>query len=279
MNYFYGFIILIAACLVIWVILLVSKRSRFNAMIAKMREDILSEHGSVKFETSMVEELPEPAARLILHAIKPGTVLAKSAVIQIDGGFKIDTDKKPLPMYSTLNISVPKGLVWDTSIGSGFMSIKGTDYYYEGEGGQNIRLWDLFPIVSTGGPDISKSAAGRVASESTLLPSALLPLNGTKWIPEHENSATAVIDVHGEEVKIRFTVDAEGSLVEVSVQRWSDQGQPGKFEYMEFRVTDFSHEVEYGGYTIPTRFNAGWNLEETGYKPFFLAEISNAEYR
>ena len=41
----------------------------------------------------------------------------------------------------------------------------------------------------------------------------------------------------------------------------------------------FEAERTFGGFTIPTRFRAGWRLGEAGEFPFFHATIEGARYR
>jgi hypothetical protein len=44
-------------------------------------------------------------------------------------------------------------------------------------------------------------------------------------------------------------------------------------------VDGFTDEARFDGYTIPTRFQAGWRSGEGGKEPFYRATIKKAEYR
>jgi hypothetical protein len=65
------------------------------------------------------------------------------------------------------------------------------------------------------GPDLSKSALGRLMAESVLVPSSLLPRQGVTWEAEDSNHIKATLTVEGENATLSLTIDNEGGLQQV----------------------------------------------------------------
>ena len=270
-----GIIILFAViALVLWIIEL-GDRSRIQT---KWRSLEVKPGGRI-FSPEMIEDLPEPAKRYLLHSIEPGTPLPGHVVFFMKGEFLTSPTAKPMPMTASQILSVPKGLIWKAWMGSGLMKIAGYDYYSDGKGGQKFNLWGLIPFLKSSGDDITRSAAGRVGGEAFLMPSSLLPSGTVTWESIERNSAKAIIAVGNERVEVTMTFDENGALRKVALPRWSNVNPEKEFRYMPFEGTGFSDEKNFGGITIPTRFQAGWHPEDGDFAPFFFAVIEIMEYR
>lgn len=265
--------VIIAALLVLWLIDLIDQRR-----IASLWESLEGEPSGESFSPEMVEDLPGPAKRWLLHSIEPGTPLPGHVRFTMKGKFLPDPDAEPMPMRAEQILSVPRGLVWKASVGTGLTRIAGYDYYIDGEGGQKFKLWGLIPILKTGGEDVSRSAAGRVGGEAFLIPSSLLPSKTVVWDEIDENSSRVYITVGDERVEAMITADETGKLLKISLPRWSDRNPEKEFRYVRFEAGGFSEERKFGGFTIPTRFEAGWHPEDGDFEPFFLPVIEHMEY-
>jgi hypothetical protein len=226
----------------------------------------------------MVDALPEPARRYLLHSIEPGTRLARYATFTMGGSIIVNPNGKPSPMKAHQIISVPAGFLWDAEVGSGLMEVDGNDCYIGGEGRQMFRIWGLIPFLKANGPDITRSAAGRLAGESFLIPSSLLPENGVEWEPIDAETAKAKIPIGGEIHEVTFRVDKEGRLTTLSLPRWGNENPQKEFRHSTFMATDFSDEKRFNGYTIPTTCKAGWRHDDAAFKPFFFPVIEEINY-
>jgi hypothetical protein len=231
-----------------------------------------------RFEPSMVEGLPAPAQRYLLHAIAPGAPLAFSLTTSMKGTIQLQPGAAPLPMEAQAVIAPPRGFIWRARAGRGLMRVSGHDSYFQGKGEMHWSLYGFVPVAKAGGPDVTRSAAGRLAAEATMVPAALLPQHGAEWEAEDDTTARVRLTVGEETATVTVAIDGDGRLQRVSLMRWADdvgQGAPG---YSRFDVCDFTDERTFGGYTIPTRFRAGWRVGDPDEFPFFVAAIDQAAY-
>lgn len=232
-----------------------------------------------RFDPGIVEDLPDPARRYLLHAIAPGTPLATSARLTMPGSIRLSRNGDPLPMRSDELLAPSRGYVWRARVGRGLLSIRGHDRLLDGEAEMRWWLWGLVPVVRAGGRDVSRSAVGRLLAGSIFLPSRLLPTEGTRWEPVDESTARVTVAAHGEDVALTLEVAPDGALRSMRLPRWNSDPKIGPVGYLPFGSDELADERTFGGYTIPTRFRGGWRLGEEGEFPFFFGRITEAEYR
>jgi len=63
-------------------------------------------------------------------------------------------------------------MIWSATVRMHAMPIGGFDRLVDDEGAMRWKLFGIIPIVTASGPDITRSAMGRVVAESVWLPSA-----------------------------------------------------------------------------------------------------------
>ncbi len=133
--------------------------------------------------------------------------------------------------------------------------------------------WRLLgvPVVSAAGPDVDRSAAGRLAAESVLVSTALLA-SGIGWDDDAPGSSTALVPEGGVVHRVSVAVDGDGRLGEVSLPRW---GSPGGEPFREgvFRVR-MQGEGRHDGIALPAGFEAGWDGDPGG--AFMRCEVIDA---
>jgi hypothetical protein len=234
--------------------------------------------GHDPFRPDMVEGLPGPAQRYLLHAMAPGTPLASMLQLEMTGSMRLKPDGAWLPMNAEERLAVHRGFVWRAEAGGGLTRYTGTDYYVDGEGRSSVWLDGVVPVIQARGSDTSRSAAGRAALELLLLPPALLPQNGAEWIWIDDDSAAVALPVGRDRVTLTVDIAPDGSPRFASVQRWGDQTPDGRYAFVPFGI-ELEEERSFGGYTIPTRLTAGWRLGDEGAFEFFRAEIIQATFR
>jgi len=223
------------------------------------------------FSPSMVADLPAPAQQYFLHAIKPGTPLARTLRAQQSARMKPAPDKPHVDITSAERLTPRKGFVWRAEATMG-LPVKVTDHYFANEGSVDIALLGLVPIASDSGPDIDKSAKGRLAMESLWCPSALLPGEGVRWEPVDDERARVIQSIDGEEIPITLKLDADGRVLEATMLRWGNVGRPdfGPVPY-GFAVVE---EGTFGGQTICTKLKGGWQYGTDAFDPAAASEFT-----
>ena len=172
-----------------------------------------------------------------------------------------------------------RGMMWRATVRMRGMSIRGGDSFVDGQGAMRWKLFGIVPVINAAGPDITRSAAGRVNIESIWLPSVLCG-NDISWTASDVSHIHARFNAHGETAEIDYTVDENGRLKTVSMPRW---GNPGGGEFRYANCGGFvDQERTFGGYTIPSRMRIGWNFGADAFESegeFFRVVIDDAIYR
>lgn len=232
--------------------------------------------GQPRFEPDQLTGLPDAARRYLKHAIAPGTPLASAVRLRMHGEIKL---QGWLPFSAEQVIRRGRGMIWRATVRIKGLPIRGFDRLVDGEGEMRWKLLGLIPVMTAAGPDITRSAAGRVGAEFAWLPSALCG-DDVSWTAPDSSHARASFAVQGEKVEPTFAVDGAGRLESLELKRW---GNP---EDADFHYADFGGFVEdegtFGGYTIPTRLRVGWHFGGERFESegeFFRVTIDDAQYQ
>jgi hypothetical protein len=150
------------------------------------------------------------------------------------------------------------GYVWAATAGRGPARILGWDRYREGRGEMRWRLLGLVPVMSGSGPDVSRSAAGRLAGEHVLVPAAAL-MPHVRWRGVDDARAEAGLMIDGGVHRLVIEVDPAGALRSASVTRWGSPGGGAYDEHAFGVVVDAERERD--GYVLPSRLRAGWGFD------------------
>ena len=261
-------------------VVLGSVRILHDRQIERLWETLRVPPGTALFDSESVATLPDPAQRYLRHAIAPGTRLARSVVVEMQGriGLKPGADK--LPFQARQILAAPNGLIWRATVGEGIMQITGSDRYVAGEGAMHWFMGYAIPLLRASGVDVSRSAAGRVALEAPLmLPSALLPEAGARWEAIDARSARVYLQIGSEQLALLISVAPDGRLERVEMPRWDAEGMDGKPGYVLWVGDQLTEERTFGGYTIPVRMRATKRADTPQADSFFEAEIKSAQYQ
>lgn len=232
------------------------------------------------FHSDDYTHLPEAARRYLEHAIAPGTKLASAVRLKMYGEIKL---KKWIPFKAEQVICWEHGLIWSaTAWMNSFLPIVGSDRILDGIGAMQWKILGLFPVMTADGSDITRSAIGRLQSESIWLPSVFCG-DGVSWTSpdcSHLDSLHSSFVVQDERAELELTLDQTGRLKTFKLPRW------GNLDGAEFRYVDFGgileEESTFSGYTIPTRLRVGWYFGTERFESegeFFRATIDDAIYR
>jgi hypothetical protein len=228
-----------------------------------------------RFAPKLLAGLPEPARKWLTHAIAPGTPLAGSAELTMRGHIRLGRWR---PFEAHQILTAQAGFVWSATARVAGLPVAGFDSYLRGTGTMRWRILGLLPVMSDSGPDVTRSAAGRLAAESTVLLPTAFPHAHWKSGAD-DNNAVAVWHLDGEEHAVHLFVRPDGGLAELRMQRW---GNPGGQHYdrYPFGIT-VEAERRFAGISIPAAFRAGWwwGTDRQADGEFFRAEITAATFR
>lgn len=241
--------------------------------------------GSETFDPARVAHLPEPAQRYLLHAIAPGTRLASAVRLTMSGDIKLGD--RWLPFEAEQVICWDRGMIWKAKAKMGLLSIRGSDRIIDGEGAMRWKLFGIIPVMKADGPDITRSAAGRLQIESMWLPSVLLPprlpgepTRDVVWHAEDRSHPHVSLTAQGEHADIELTIDERGAVLAGTLARWGNP-EGGAFHHVPFGGY-IDAELECDGYTVPSQLRVGWYAGTERYEKegeFWRATIHSARFR
>ncbi|MFF0990848.1 DUF6544 family protein [Kocuria nitroreducens] len=225
--------------------------------------------------TAAIAGLPEPARRWLGRAVPPGTPAWAVAELSMRGEIRLGGS---WCTFSARQIIAPGiGFVWAARTRVLGLPVAGYDRYGPGGGELRWRLLGLVPVLSAAGPDITRSAAGRLAGEAVTVPPACL---GAAW-SEGPSPDTAVMSwvLDGEREDALVRVDPEGRIQGLSMQRWGDPDGTGYGRH-PFGVS-LSGETDVAGVRVATVLRAGWawGTDRQAEGEFFRARIDDVRFR
>ena len=171
-----------------------------------------------------------------------------------------------------------RGFVWAATAGRWPPWIRGFDRYIHATGEMRWRLGGAIPVMSAAADDITRSAAGRLASELILVPAAAFD-PAVSWHAVDEHRATADVRIGDVVHHVTIEVDDRGAVCSLWLPRWGN-ADGGAFAEHPFGG-ELGGEATYEGYTIPTTLRVGWGHGTDAWPNgvFFRAMIETAQYR
>jgi hypothetical protein len=228
------------------------------------------------FASDTLARFPVTAQRYLSHAIAPGAPLASAVRLSMHGEIRL---KQWFPFRAEQLIRPERGLIWQATVRMHGLPVIGFDRLIDGAAQMRWRLLGLVPLVRAQGPDITRSAAGRLAAETVWLPSFLCG-ETVRWEDRGAAATTAHFHVAGEEETVELGVGEDGRLRSVRMKRWGNP-EGGDFHRLGFGA-HIEDEAAFGDYTIPSRLRAGWHIQERGFEAdgeFFRVTLDAAEFR
>ena len=225
------------------------------------------------FRPGAVDVLPEPARRWLRHAIEPGTLLFGALEIQMRGEIKLGRWR---PFTATEAIVPDTGFVWSARTRLAGLPVRGFDSYTLGEGRMRWRLLGVLPLMSATGYDCTRSAAGRLTAEATLLPTSLVTAT---WRRGPDDDSATYLRHFGHRIargRATIHVAPDGQLRSVTTRRWGNPCGHGYGEH-PFEVT-FGGEYGVDGILIPDLWAAAWLDSDGRRQEFFRASIDAADF-
>jgi hypothetical protein len=177
---------------------------------------------------------------------------------------------------ATQVVAPSRGYIWAANARLFGLPVIGYDRLSGGSGEMRWRLLDAVPVVSADGPDVTRSAAGRLASEIVLVPTAF---GSAVWTDGGPDTAVATWGSGAEQQRVELHLGPDGRLRSVLMQRWGNpDGQP--FARYPFGVSVDSERTD-SGVTVPAEIRAGWwrGTARQDAGEFFRARITEVTSR
>jgi len=212
---------------------------------------------------------------MLLRAIPVGAPLGAAIELAMTGEIKLGRRWLSFTADQVLRAGV--GFVWRPTVGGRFVRFTGADVLGPDGAEVDFRLHGRVPVVRASGPDVDRSARGRLAAETVAwLPQALTPQSGARWQAVDDNRAIVTIDAAGEPTEVEVTVDDEGQLRSLALQRWRDSTEPAAFAPFGGAVDGLLTTDD--GVAIASPGTVGWDWGTAGQSAgeFFRYTISSA---
>lgn len=226
-----------------------------------------------RFDPAMTESLPEPARRWLTHVIAPGTPLARAAIVHMHGQIRL---RRWLPFRAVQVQAPPAGYIWAARVHWGPVWVGGYDRYSATTGEMRWRLFSRIPVMAATGSDTDRSAAGRVALDAMLVPTAWLQPT-IAWRADGNDAVVAEWSVDNHTLAVALTIAPNGALRSVSMPRWA---QPAGHSWGEYPCGGtLDDETDFDGIKLGRRMRAGYFYGSREWDSpsgeFFRAEITN----
>lgn len=231
----------------------------------------LQPRNPLRYDSSMVADLAEPARRFFNFTIKSGTPLYTVVEIDMGGLFSLGSKEEPnyQPMQAYQILAAPHGFIWCLNL-PGITSVSGSD------SGRwtRFRIFGLIPVARMGGDlNHTLSAYGRYVAEAVFwTPAAILPKAGVTWEGIDDDTARVTITRGELSQAVDITVNTEGQPIEVSFMRWSNANPEKSHRRQPFGATLSDFRVVQG-FKLPFKVEAGNMFGTSKYFSFFKAEV------
>ena len=221
--------------------------------------------------------LPPVARRFFAHALSGESVLPGSVRLAMKGHIGLRPGAEKMPFTAEQVIS-RLGFVWAAQVGTGVVRFSGDDTWFGGRGDMAWYLAGVVPVVRASGPDVSRSAAGRLALElAVMLPPALHPVTGTSWHQLDEETARVSMEIGEELLEPLLTIDPDGALRRIEMDRWDADAGDGVPGFVRWKA-ELDQDETFDGVTIPTRMRVVKRWGTAAADEFFDAEVVSARF-
>ncbi len=224
-------------------------------------------------DRGVLSALPDPIRRWARHTIGAREHVPSVVRLDMHGAIKLGRWQP----FSARQVLTERGFIWGATAGRFPLRISGFDRYTAGTGQMRWKLFGVLPVMAAAGRDIDRSAAGRHAGETMVLPGGALA-DTVEWQPGDHHHATATVTDGWYTHHVTVEIDDHGALRSVTLPRW---GNPDKGPYAEHTFgVELGEERPFDGYLMPTRWRAGWwfGTDRWSEGEFFRATIDAATF-
>lgn len=228
------------------------------------------------FDPASLDGLPDPARRLLGRALPPGAPLRSAVELRMEGSIRL---RRWTPFTASEVLVAGKGFLWSVEARMGHLPVSGSDVLVDHRAQADFRVLGVAPVMRSSGPDVDRSAWGRMAAEVVMwLPQALAPQRGARWRPVDDEFATVTLPFEPEPVDVHVHVEEDGRLSGVWLPRWGNPG--GKpYDHHPFGGTA-DEELEVDGVRIGSAGTVGWWWDSPRWEEgeFFRFRLTSARF-
>lgn len=233
--------------------------------------------GTAAFDPATSADLPPPAQRLLGRALPSGVTLSTTVELSMEG--EIELGGRWFPFTAEQILRAGEGFVWSPVVGGRIVRFVGADLLTGDDARMEFRLHGLIPVVRASGPDVRRSAQGRLAAETVAwLPQALSPQLGARWTPVDDERAIVTLGAAGSDIDVEVVVDSDGRIRRAGLDRWNGSVDPPRLE--PFGASVDSTYTASNGVVIAGSGTAGWGFgtEHEADGIFFRYRVTTATF-
>lgn len=229
------------------------------------------------FDPGTLSGFPTPAQRLLARALPAGVPLRRTIVLRMHG--RIRLKRWWLPFTAEQVLEAGTAFAWRPVVGGRLLRFTGANELGPEGARTAFRFHGRVPVVDATGPDVDRSAPGRLAAETVVwLPQALTPQAGVVWVPIGEETGSVTIGTPAGHIAAEVDVDMEGRVTGVALERWGDPEGSGNYAAHRFGgrmdaefITDAGVRIAGAG-----SVGGGWGMADWPAGDFFRFEIDRA---
>lgn len=255
-------------------------RARFDAEVRRAMLSLKHKAGAGDevFSQARIAGLPEPVRRFLGSAMAEGAHIPSSADFHMEGEIKLNP-RAGWKAFSAREVLAGRhGFVWDARVKAGLLRVRGVDSYLEHRARMRVWIAGIFEIIDAKSDDITRSTAGRLASELAWAPGILLGMEGVRWSAPAADEVVAAFEIDDEGFELHVKIDDAGAARELWLNRWSINVDPEGPNYLPFGAS-VSAQGSFEGYTIAGEMEGGWNYGTEKYEPFIRLTLTGADFR
>ncbi len=215
----------------------------------------LAKVGENAFDPASVQDLPPAARAYLLHAIAPGTPLFASVDLRFGGTIRTAPNAPAQAISAEERLAPGFGYVWKVELSAA--NVSGVEMYHDGSASIRYVRGGFLPATEEG-LDVDRAARARLALESVLLPTSLVPSRGAEWEEGTDQDAThAVVHlvIDREEIDLAIEVDGTGRLVRAMVKRPTLLERGGSFVDLKYVLAPKAERTLLG-LTVPSEYRS-----------------------
>lgn len=195
--------------------------------------------------------LPEPARRWLQRSVRAGTAGYTRVHLELEGHIRLGSWHR---FTATQTIRPRHGYTWRGRSSVAGVPLDGLETMTPSVARKVWRAGRLLSVLRSDGPEELNSAAGRLAAESVLVPTAF---GRVTWEAAADpDSAFATWRIGSRVDRIRLEVAPSGRLRAVTLRRWGTP--PGERYGRHPFGLQFDQEITVDGVTIPRTITASW---------------------
>lgn len=241
--------------------------------VAELEAHATATDGS--FQTSVVDDLPAPAAAYFRAALKIGQPLIRGVMATQEAEFFINGAWRPLTATQHFTTSSP-GFVWDARINMApLLSASVRDAFVNGRGVMQASIFGLYPLANQiDKPELDAGALQRYLGEAVWFPTALLPSAAVSWTPRDERSATVTLRDGSTTVSLTYEFK-DDRVVSISGDRYRENN--GTYTKQPWHIRCDDHRA-FDSVVIPRYCEVSWIVNGRA-EPYWRGRISSIAYQ